>query len=131
MSRKRRRSTVSVDHEVMPPRFVADRTVDHTHQLRIIARSTHHGFEIDRILLPETGVENAGRGDPYPVAIFAEIMRERRNETDHAARLGDASISGRASRTEREIAQRPAGLYQLAQSIERKVLVDTIHADVA
>ena len=101
MSRKRRWSDVPVDREVMPPRFVTDRTIDRTHQFRIIARLTHHCFEIDRILLPEAGVENAGRRDPNPVAIFAKIMREWRNETDHAPGFGDSRITGRASRPKR------------------------------
>jgi hypothetical protein len=43
----------------MSARLIADRLINDTHQLRVVVRLLHDRFEIDRILLPDTRMENA------------------------------------------------------------------------
>ena len=130
VARKRRWSTGSADHEVMSARLMMDRCVNGMGEFRIILRSSHRRFEIDGILLTEAGVENARCGDPDPVAILAEIVRKRRNETYPAICLRYANVTGWASGAQRELGQGPALLDHSAQLVQWKILIDAIGANV-
>ena len=53
--------------------------------------------QIGGILLAQAHIERAGAGQPHPVAAFAEIMGERRDEAEPAAGLLHPHIAGRAA----------------------------------
>ena len=68
VARECRRGAIAINHEIMSARLDADRAVDGPLQIGIVVGGAHDSLEICRILLPEAGVEDAGRRDPHPAA---------------------------------------------------------------
>ena len=56
-------------------------------------RAAQRLAQVRRVLLAEAHVERAGAGDADPVAAFAEIMGQRRDEAEPAAGLLDVEIA--------------------------------------
>ena len=94
----------AVDDEVVALRFSADRFIDGGIEKIIGFRGAQRFAQIGRVFLAETHIECAGAGHPHAIAGFAEIMRERSNETEPAAGFRNAHVArqiGRASCRER------------------------------
>src|SRR5215467_11069015 len=80
----------AIDDEVVALGLAANRLVDRGKE-RIVGLRSAQGFaQIGRVVLAETHKQRAGAGHPHAIAGFAEIMRERSNETEAAAGLRNA-----------------------------------------
>src|SRR6056297_120167 len=90
----------------------------------VVVRGAQRRAEVGHVLLSEAHVEFARAGEPHPVAAFAEIVRERRDEADLLARLLDPDVAGRAARAFSEIDEAEAGGQAGAEILERPVLVE-------
>src|SRR5262249_33840970 len=71
----------AIDDEVVPLGLAADRLVNRSHEQVVGLRRTQWFAQIGRVFLAETHIKRAGAGHPYAIAGFAEIMRQRSNET--------------------------------------------------
>ncbi len=69
-----------------------------------------HGAQIGGVLMAKAGVENAGAGEPDPVAGFAEIVTERSDEAQPSARLGHPHIARGTAGGERQVGEGPETL---------------------
>eukprot|EP01026_Neomeris_dumetosa_P082791 TRINITY_DN95204_c0_g1_i1.p2 TRINITY_DN95204_c0_g1~~TRINITY_DN95204_c0_g1_i1.p2 ORF type:complete len:229 (-),score=11.83 TRINITY_DN95204_c0_g1_i1:73-759(-) len=116
----------------MPFRLARDRFMDCRLERRIIITRPERRPQIRRILLAEAHIQRAGAGQPDPVAALAEIMGQRRDETDAAAGLLTTHVPGRTAGLIIDILQGPPLPQFTAHHGERPILVDPVlAADIA
>src|SRR5271157_1095379 len=75
----------AIDNEIVALGLAPDRLVDRGKEQVVGLRGAQWFAQIGRVFLAETHIECAGAGHPHAIAGFAEIMRERSNETEAAA----------------------------------------------
>ena len=122
--RQRRALVAAVDDEVVALRLARDRVVDRGIEQVVALRGAQRRAQVGGVLLAEAHVERAGAGEAHAVAGFAEIVRQRRDEAEPAAGLGDAHIAGRAAGAVVDVLQRVALGKPRAHHRERQVLVE-------
>src|ERR1700733_4440634 len=93
MAGKRRPPVAAIDDEIVALGLSRNRLVDGGEQLIVGFGSTQRLAQVGGVFLAKTHIERAGTGDADAIAGFAEIVRERRDETEPAAGLGDAHIA--------------------------------------
>ena len=84
----------TVDYKVVALRLAADGLVDRRVEQIVVGRRAQRRAQIGGVFLAEAGVERARAGDPHPVAGFAEIVGQRRDEPQLAAGFLDADVAG-------------------------------------
>src|SRR5215831_15749928 len=87
----------AIDDEVVPLGLAADRLVNRSHEQVVGLRRTQWFAQIGRVFLAETHIKRAGAGHPYAIAGFAEIMRQRSNETEAAAGFRNTHVACRTA----------------------------------
>src|SRR4051812_1846177 len=92
----RRPAVAPVDDEIMSLRLAGDGVLDRPVQKRRVPFAQGRA-EIGHVLLAEAHEELPGAGQPDPVAAFAEIMAQGRDEAEAAAGLPHPDVAGRAS----------------------------------
>src|SRR5580704_3871087 len=85
----------SGDHEVVPLGLTHYARADRLHERPVGSGAAKRLTQIDRVLLAEAHVECARAGDAYPIAAFAEIVRERGNEPESSPRFLNVIIARR------------------------------------
>ena len=100
----------------------ADRFLQH----RVIGAGAQGRAQIGHILLAEAHIQLARAGQPHPVAAFAEIMRERRDEADLLPCLFQPHIAGRPARALGQIGEPESFTQPRAQILERPILIKPI-----
>src|SRR5688572_2794263 len=85
-----------VDDEVMTFGLAADRLVDRRIEELVAFRDAKRGAKIGGILLAQAHEQRARAGEAHPVAALAEIMGERRDEAEPAARFLDPHVTRRS-----------------------------------
>ena len=91
------RARAPVDDEVVALRLARDRLVDRRVDEIVALRGAQRRAQVGGVLLAEAHVERAGAGEAHAIAALAEIMRQRRDEAEPPAGLGDAHIARRAA----------------------------------
>ena len=102
VSRKRRASARS-DFEIMSARLASDREPNRVHYGGIARVGTQDALEINRVGLPETGVQHAGGRHAHAIAVVTEIVGQWRDEADLSTGLDDTDIAGWPSGPLRQI----------------------------
>src|SRR5689334_20606557 len=72
----------TIDDKVVAFRLAADGLVDRGKEEIVGFGSAQRLAQIGRVFLAETHIERAGAGHPHAIAGLAEIVRERRNESE-------------------------------------------------
>src|SRR5262249_44794866 len=89
----------------------------------VAAAGPQRAAQVRLRLLPQAHKELAGTGDADAIARLAEIVAERRNEAQLAARLLDLHIACGAARAFGHIAQGPARRETLPHRFELQLVV--------
>src|SRR5258707_671620 len=76
-----------VDDEVVALGLARNGVLDGGVEQLIALRRAQRAAQIGGVLLPEAHVEGAGTGEAHPIAGFAEIVRQRRDEAEASAGL--------------------------------------------
>src|SRR3974390_114921 len=92
----RRALVAAIDDKVMALRLARDRLVEGRMQERVALGGSQWRAEIGRVFLPEAHIERTGAGDAHAVAGFAEIVGQRRDETEPTAGFLHANVATRA-----------------------------------
>ncbi len=82
----RRRLRPPVDDEVVTPRLARDGLDDRGVEQRVVSRCPERCAQVRVIFLAQAHIELAGARHPHAIAAFAEIVRQRRDEAETAAR---------------------------------------------
>ena len=86
--------------------------------------------QIGCIILTQAHVQRARTGQPHTVAAFAKIMGQGRNKPKLAAGLVNLHITRGSTGPEGNVRQGPVLFKPLADGGQRKVLVDTVAANI-
>src|SRR6266540_1546518 len=78
----------AVDDEIVALGLARDRLRDGRIEQIVAFGGAQRGAQISGVFLTEAHVKRTGAGHPHPIAGFAEIVSERRDETEPAAGLG-------------------------------------------
>ena len=119
------------DFEIMTARLASDRQPDRLHHGGIPRVGTQDALEINRVGLPQAGMQHAGGRHAHAVAVLAKIVGQGRDEADLAAGLGHADVARRPAGPFSQIDQRPALLDQATQRRQRQKLIGAVRADFA
>ena len=79
------RAVSATDDEVVAAPLVPDRSRDRPQQQFIAFRSAHDRLEFNSVFLAEAGMKHPGGGHAHAVAVLAEVMGQRSDETEEAA----------------------------------------------
>lgn len=121
-----RGGAAAVDDEIVALRLAGYRLADgRVEQFVVVARAQRRA-QVGGVLLPQAHIERAGAGQPDPVAGFAEIVGERRDEAEAPAGLPHRPVARRAAGGVIALVQRPAFLQLRAHHRQREELVDPV-----
>src|SRR4051812_41027633 len=84
----------AVDDEIMALGLARDRVLDGSIEQGVTLRRAQRRAEVGGVFLAEAHVERAGAGEAHAVAGLAEVMRQRRDESETSAGLGDLHVAG-------------------------------------
>src|SRR5215207_9228098 len=76
----------AVDDEVVALGLARDGVLDRLVEALVAVRRAHGRAQIGSVLLAEAHIELARAGQAHAIARFAEIVRQRRDKTEAAAR---------------------------------------------
>ena len=128
----RRAVVAAVDDEIVALRLAGDRLADRRLDRLVAFGLAQRRAQIGRVLLAEAHIQRAGAGQPHPVAAFAEIMGQRRDEAEPPSGLAHRHIARRPAGAVIGLVERPAPLQPGAHQRQRQVLVEPVlAADIA
>ena len=112
------------------PSACADGGADRRFQQIVGFGAAQRRAQIGGVVLAQAHIERAGAGDAHAIAALAEIVRERRDEAEPAAGLGDVEIARRAAgrverRRQREAPLRARRAVRSAANIDRTARLST------
>ncbi|MPL99900.1 hypothetical protein SDC9_46121 [bioreactor metagenome] len=111
----------------MPLRLARDGGADRRDQGRVIVRAgAQRRAQIGAVLLAEAHEQFARAGHPHPVAAFAEIVAQRRDEAEALAGLGQPHIARRPARAFSGLGDGEALGQPRAQVGQRPVLLEPL-----
>ena len=97
VARDRRPIVVAVDDEVVALGLATDGLGNGGVDEVVALGGAQRCAQISSVVLSEAHVERACAGEAHPVAAFAEIVGERRDEAEAATGFLDAHITGRTT----------------------------------
>src|SRR5882724_7671148 len=121
----------AVDDEIVPLRLACDGVVDGAIEQGIVIGAAKRRAQVGCIVLTKAHVERAGACQPYTVAAFAEIVRERRDESQTSAGLGDTNISRRTAGAIITLLQSEVVGQAGANERQGQILIHAIAVDLA
>ena len=110
--------------------FASNRFVDGDLQGLIALGGAERCTQIGSVILAQAHVKRARTGEPDAVTAFAEVMGEGRYESELATGLTNLNIASRTAGPVGNVCQRPVLLKPLSDGRQRKVLVDTVAANI-
>ena len=106
--------------------LAADGFQDRLAQRLVALAGAQRRAQVGGILLPQAHIQRAGAGQPHAVAAFAEIMRQRGDETQLAAGFLNLDIARRPAGLVGDVGQGEALRQLLAHQRQRQVLVHPV-----
>jgi hypothetical protein len=85
---------IAIDDEIMALGLAGDGGVEGFMQEFVGGRRAQRRPQIGRVVLAKAHVKRSGAGHPHPIAAFAKIMGERRDEAETPAGFRDLHITG-------------------------------------
>src|SRR5262245_15709164 len=121
----------SIDDEVVTPWLARNRFHDCRIEQIVAFGCSKRGAQIGGVFLTETHVQSPCARYSHPIARFAEIVGQRRNEAEAAAGLGDFDVARRPAAAIVDILEREAFGQAGPYDRQRKVLIEAAFADLA
>src|SRR5215468_5447593 len=129
--RQRRALVAAVNDEVVALGLAGDRLIDGSVKQLIPLRGAQCSAEVGGILLAEAHEQRAGASDAHAIAGFTEIVRQRRNEAEPPAGLGNPHITSRSPGPVIDVVEGETLGKPRPHHGERQILVKPAFADIA